>query len=234
MKKDNKGFTLVEVVVVVVMLTVLATMLIPTFTKYLTQKNDEKNEEDAKNLFESAQVEFYGLYARNAHHKNNTCVIESPNSTNQKCFSEYDVDCKAGYNAKEITDIFNNISMSYKVDFPCNVALIVGDYKTYASDSNDINYDPQKAYTVYGILFQQYHEREYFILDINGDKPYYPESVNDLKNKLNGFKDDGGNKIVTQLYFIKCGKDNNSSAGTTWGIYTGSKALNANKTHNKK
>lgn len=234
MKKDNKGFTLVEVVVVVVILTILATMLIPTFTKYLTQKNDEKNEEDANNLFKSAQIEFYELYARNSHHKDNTCVLEKPISINQKCFSDYDVDAKAGYNAKEITAIFDNIDMSYRVDFPCYVALLVGDYKTYASDPMSLSYDPQKAYTVYAILFQQYHEREYFVLDINGGKPFYPESANDLKNHLNGFKDDEGNTIVTQLYYIKSAKDNNANASTAWGIFTGSKALNANKEHNKK
>lgn len=56
--KNNKekGFTLIELVVVIAILAVLALILIPAISGYTTKANEQKNKANAKSIYTSAML----------------------------------------------------------------------------------------------------------------------------------------------------------------------------------
>ncbi len=63
--KKNKGFTLVELIVVLVILAILSAILVPTLTGYIEQARNKKDLRNAKALMEATQAAFVELYAIN-------------------------------------------------------------------------------------------------------------------------------------------------------------------------
>ena len=61
----NKGFTLVELIVVLIILAILAAVLIPVLTGYIEQARSKKDLRNAKALMEATQAAFVELYAQN-------------------------------------------------------------------------------------------------------------------------------------------------------------------------
>lgn len=49
--KNNKGFTLVELIVVIAILAILALILVPTISNYVNNANESKNQTNAKMLY---------------------------------------------------------------------------------------------------------------------------------------------------------------------------------------
>ncbi len=66
-KKDlnNKGFTLVELIVVLVILAVLAAVLVPTLLGYIDDAKEKQSRLDAKSILNATQSELTKLYAKN-------------------------------------------------------------------------------------------------------------------------------------------------------------------------
>lgn len=58
MLKNNKGFTLVELAAIIMILVILATIAIPTFSKFLSNTSDERNQEMGQDIMDYAQVLF--------------------------------------------------------------------------------------------------------------------------------------------------------------------------------
>lgn len=56
MKKNNKGFTLVELIVVLVILAILAAILVPTLLGYIDRARSEKNFSTAQTVRVAAQA----------------------------------------------------------------------------------------------------------------------------------------------------------------------------------
>ena len=56
-KKDKKGFTLVELIVVIAILAILALILIPAITGYVSKAEKSKNEANARALYSQASFE---------------------------------------------------------------------------------------------------------------------------------------------------------------------------------
>lgn len=61
----NKGFTLVELIVVLVILAILSAVLVPVLTGYIEQARSKKDLRNAKALMEATQAAFVELYALN-------------------------------------------------------------------------------------------------------------------------------------------------------------------------
>lgn len=63
-KKNNKGFTLVELIVVIVILAILAAILIPGLLKWIDKAKEEQYTLEARNIYLATQSEVAVEYAK--------------------------------------------------------------------------------------------------------------------------------------------------------------------------
>ena len=230
----NKGFTLVEVVVVVVILVVIASMTLPAFTKYFSSKRSEKIKEEAKSVFQAAQVYFNGLYAENAHSENTSkykdslgteytyynCAISGKNNNSVDTGNCYECDIHRNNAAY---DIMKLAGISMNKDEPCSVIVGVGKYCKYA-DPMSSDYDPEKAYKVYMVIYQPvFQKKVYYYFDDENFYDKWPSIFPALSGNANADRSkmviqDGETLVEIQLYYIKNGKDNlpNTKAKDIW------------------
>lgn len=64
MKHKNKGFTLVELIVVLVILAILAALLVPALTGYIDKAKEKKVIAETRMLHTAIQTEMSALYAK--------------------------------------------------------------------------------------------------------------------------------------------------------------------------
>lgn len=62
-KKDNKGFTLVELIVVIVILAILAALLIPALLGWIDKAKEEQYALEARNVYLAVQAQVSEEYA---------------------------------------------------------------------------------------------------------------------------------------------------------------------------
>ena len=65
MKKNNKGFTLVELIVVLVILAILAAILVPALLGYIDRAREKQYVLNAKSYLTAAQAELSSIYGEN-------------------------------------------------------------------------------------------------------------------------------------------------------------------------
>lgn len=73
--KLNKGFTLVELIVVLVILAILAAILVPALLGYIDKAKSKKDVINAKALLDASQAELVELYAKG--YESNTNEVKS-------------------------------------------------------------------------------------------------------------------------------------------------------------
>ena len=68
LKKDQKGFTLVELIVVLVILAILAALLVPALLGYIDRAREAKYLEEARSIYTAIQAVNDENYAKGAEH----------------------------------------------------------------------------------------------------------------------------------------------------------------------
>lgn len=76
LKKDQKGFTLVELIVVLVILAILAALLVPALLGYIDRARNSKYLEEARSIYTAVQAVNDERYAKNADPVNLTVAAD--------------------------------------------------------------------------------------------------------------------------------------------------------------
>ncbi|MBR4341624.1 MAG: prepilin-type N-terminal cleavage/methylation domain-containing protein [Lachnospiraceae bacterium] len=86
MKNDNKGFTLVELIVVLVILAILAAILVPALLGYIDEAKNKQLELHGKSVYTAAQAVASKMYAKNAVPSDDTNKTMDTSKTNKAYF----------------------------------------------------------------------------------------------------------------------------------------------------
>ena len=75
-RKNKRGFTLVELIVVLVILAILASLLIPALTGYVTKAKKSRRSSPKHGMWTASQAaltRYYALYPESFNDKSNSC-----------------------------------------------------------------------------------------------------------------------------------------------------------------
>ncbi len=168
-KSDNKGFTLVELIVVLVILAILAAILVPALLGYIDEAKKKQDLLDARYLLMATQSEMSKLYAEDTFAAGKESVFLSDKSKNIEIKeNEKNVYLKNSEFAKNIYKIAG-LSDSEK---PYYYIFGMGDYRSYVygkfthnSYTHDETKNYHKAYTVYYAIYQKTQNSEILYYD---------------------------------------------------------------------
>ena len=148
-EKKNKGFTLVELIVVLVILAILAAILIPALLGYIDRAKEKKEVVRAKNCLTAAQVELTEYYAAQKPLKYKD-GIDPDTATDTSCASVIS-DCKPLNNNGDVmadgSDFANKVFTTAD-DNPYCFIIATGS----TMDSNATKHD---RYTIYYAFYME-------------------------------------------------------------------------------
>ena len=129
MKNDNKGFTLVELIVVLVILAILAAILVPALLGYIDEAKQKQIVLNGKSVYTAAQAVASELYAKKDNNE-----INAANFPTASKLSGTDTGSPAKY-TKKILDIADVVSFN-----PTQGKIIIGFKGTEKHDKYTVNY----------------------------------------------------------------------------------------------
>ena len=168
---NNKGFTLVELIVCLIILAILAAILVPALLGYIDEAKKKQDFLDVKSLITSTQSELATLYAKDDF-KDNTKIsilgykkngvndynISNETKNNGVATIPYDIDCR-------VSNVNKNFANKILDTAELNPALFVigiGQYDVYANGNRKgipggetFTSDKRKAYTVYFAAYRK-------------------------------------------------------------------------------
>lgn len=179
-KNQNRGFTLVELIVVLVILAILAAILVPALLGYIDEAKTKQNVLNAKNCMTATQAEFSKRYAVRK-------------STDKTAAGDYTAANTYGDLYLDGTDFAKNI-LETADDDPYVFLVGAGNYSKY------IGSDPHKAYTCYFAVYWADKNSDPLFFDGNEWRRDYPWKGTGM-NTFNV----NGEDIDLQFYILKKG-----------------------------
>ncbi len=197
---NNKGFTLVELIVVLVILAVLAAILVPALLEYIDEAKNKQDMLDAKNVMTAAQGKLIQLYSK-GNYTDLAGALKGQNYTykgDQGSGKDIDIDDQAF--AKEIFKLAD-----------CNPYAFVFGVQKYGT-ANMESKNPHDSFTIYFALYCAtkdskpiYFDGKEWIVDYpwNETNPETGKKFADGENKCYY----NGELIDMQLYIISAPGD---------------------------
>ena len=143
----NKGFTLVELIVVLVILAILAAILIPALLGYIDRAREKQDVLDARNLMMATQAELTEVYAKNGDKLQWNDTILPGND--EPIGKNGDVDITGSDFAKKV---LKTADMDGENE-PYVFMIAVGSNFDQESNANDKKLSKHAKYTVYYALY---------------------------------------------------------------------------------
>ena len=199
--KKNKGFTLVELIVVVVILAILAAILVPALLGYIDKAKRQQDLLRAKNCLTAAQTELVSLYAKGTPLQD--YVKNAEKDTNKE-------------SGKVVDMIFNMDSpirqhiLAAADDDPYMLLIGTGSYEAYQNTPQE-----HYAYTVYFVAYWPTKESDILFFDGTGWTNEYPWKADGGENNI---FEVNGRKIKMQFSFIKPAYENNLNDNWNKGL----------------
>ena len=141
-KMNNKGFTLVELIVVLVILAILAALLVPALLGYIDRARKQQYILNAKNLMTATQAELVELYAKSGGNP----AVDKSIIQGYNYFGTKNGDCDI-INSDFAKKVLETADLTGENEPYCYMFAVGSNYKTTAKVTN---YD---KYTVYYALY---------------------------------------------------------------------------------
>lgn len=200
-KYENKGFTLVELIVVIVILAILAAILVPALLGYIDKAKKQQDILRAKNCLTAAQTELVSLYAKGTPLQ--SYIKNLKTETNRESGKVVDMIFKKD------SPIRQHI-LTAADDDPYMLLIGTGSYEEYHNTPQE-----HYAYTVYFVAYWPTKESDILFFDGTGWTNEYPWKADGGDNNI---FEVNGQKIKMQFSFIKPAYENNLNDNWNKGL----------------
>ena len=205
-KNRDRGFTLVELIVVLVILAILAAILIPALLGYIDRARQNKDILNAKNCLTAAQAELVNIYAKKLSTETDSVIPDCASTGN----GNKDVDCTLKEGGKEFAKrVFKTAD-----DEPYCFIIAMG---TTKPDSTNPPTEHDK-YTVYYALYMKEATSSPLYFDGQKWAKENPKNMGTFSGeKTNVMTLRDGRKIEIQYYMLASagGKKMHGGSGNT-------------------